>query len=58
VGCPRPMAGFAGVIVGRAVGDALFGVGGHHIGFEMVLVAPLADFRPHDAIASAGLPGR
>jgi hypothetical protein len=45
VGCPRPMAGFACIIVGRAVGDGFFGVGGHHICFEMILMAGLTDFR-------------
>jgi hypothetical protein len=55
VGCARAMAGFASLFVFRAPGNGLFGMSRHHVGLEAVLVAPLADLRPHDAITSTRL---
>jgi len=43
VGRTRAMAGFASIFVFRAPGNGFFGMSRHHVGFEAVLVASLAD---------------
>jgi hypothetical protein len=50
----RAMAGLAAILAGWATGYAFFGVSGDHEGFEMVLVAALADLHPDRTIASFG----
>ena len=52
VGAARPMAGFAGVPVYRAVGQLFIAMNRLGEAVVVVLVTAFADLRPHDAIAS------
>jgi hypothetical protein len=48
----RSVAGFAGILACRAVGDPFFSVGGFQIALVVILMASFADLRPDDALAA------
>jgi len=52
MGGARAVAGLAGILSCRAVGDPLFGVGGLQITLIVIIMASLADLRPDDALAA------
>jgi hypothetical protein len=55
VGAPRPMAGFTGIPVDRAVGDLLVAMNRLGEAVEVVLMAAFADLGPHNPVASPDL---
>jgi hypothetical protein len=55
VGASRPVAGFTGIPVDRAVGDLLVAMNRLGEAVVVVLMAAFADFGPHNPVASPEL---